>query len=363
MSESLARLGHDMHIVTYHFGLPIPIRQINVHRIPAFAYRRFEPGPSLTKLCLLDPLLVYKLFQVVRKYAIELIHAHHFEGALAGLAVRRLTGVKVIYDAHTTLNGEMHHYHFVQLEPVKRLLDKYIPQRANHVVAVSDGIRIFLEARGISRSRIDVVPTGVYPEAFENDRAAEIRKRHGLGNHPIVMYTGSMASFQGVDHLIPTMAAVVRRHPEARLLLVGDTEAPEFVRRGRARGLDKHVHIVKKSTFAGIPHYLSAADVVVSPRTECPGIPQKLVNYMAARKAIVAFEGSAKLLRHGHNGMVVANGDTAAMADAINALIEAPHKRRQLGRNAYDTIIGHYDWPTLSRQLEKKYVQILACAS
>jgi glycosyltransferase involved in cell wall biosynthesis len=362
MSESLAHLGHDMHIVTYHFGLPIPTRQINIHRIPTFAYRRFEPGPSLTKLCLLDPLLVYKLFQVVRKYAIELIHAHHFEGALAGLAVRLLTGVKVVYDAHTTLEGEMHLYHFIQLEPLKRLLDKNIPQWANHVVAVSDTIRIFLEARGISRSKIDVVPTGVYPDEFENDRAGEIRKRHGLGNCPVVMYTGSMAAFQGVDHLIPTMASVVRRHPEARLLLVGDFEAPEFVQRGRAYGLNAHIHIVKKSTFEEIPHYLSAADVVVSPRTECPGIPQKLVNYMAARKAIVAFEGSAKLLRHEHNGLVVANGDTAAMANAVSALIEAPHKRRQLGRNACDTIIGNYDWPTLSRRLEQKYFQILACA-
>ncbi len=363
MSEALSRLGHEIHIVTYHYGIAIPTRDVYIHRIPSFPYQQFEPGPSLTKLFLLDPLLAYKLYKTVRQFNIDLIHAHHFEGALAGLFVRIFTGKKVIYDAHTTLEGELHHYDFIQLNQFKRVLDRKLPQLSDHVIAVSDTIRIFLEACGVDREKIDVVPTGVYPEVFENGNSDRIRKQHQLGDRPIVMYTGSLAAFQGVDYLIQVMQKIVTRHPDAMLLLVGDSDADRYEKLCRQENIADNVLITNKTPFSDVPDYLSAADVAVCPRTECPGIPQKLVNYMAARKAIVSFADSAKLLHHQHNGLVIKNGDTAAMAEAIISLIENPQKRRQFGQNALDTIKGRYDWYTLSQRLEHKYYELMGCAA
>src|SRR5262249_47280730 len=35
MAEALAQRGHEVHIVTYHFGEDIPVRGLQLHRIPA----------------------------------------------------------------------------------------------------------------------------------------------------------------------------------------------------------------------------------------------------------------------------------------------------------------------------------------
>ena len=60
----------------------------------------------------------------------------------------------------------------------------------------------------------------------------------------------------------------------------------------------------------------------------CDGIPQKLLNYMAAGKGIVCSAGSAKLLEHERTGLIVPNGDVDAFAAAIVRLAADPRVLR-----------------------------------
>ena len=114
-----------------------------------------------------------------------------------------------------------------------------------------------------------------------------------------------------------------------------------------------------EQSFTEIPHFLSAADVVVSPRINCPGIPQKLTNYMAAQKGIVCFEGSAKFLTHNQEALVVENGNCNAMAYAIGKLLENRSLRTYLGKNAHRALKNRYDWDTLCRQVEDIYCRVI----
>ena len=51
--------------------------------------------------------------------------------------------------------------------------------------------------------------------------------------------------------------------------------------------------------FEGLPAIMANANLAVSPRVDCDGIPLKILNYMAARKPVLAFKGSAPGLIHG----------------------------------------------------------------
>jgi glycosyltransferase involved in cell wall biosynthesis len=111
MSEALANSGHEVHVVTYHLGQGGAAAPFNIHRVPELKfYRKFSPGPSYAKLLLMDPLLTRVLFQVLRAQKFDLVHAHHYEGLLASLAVRPFTKHPVIYDAHTLLESELPSY-------------------------------------------------------------------------------------------------------------------------------------------------------------------------------------------------------------------------------------------------------------
>ena len=89
-------------------------------------------------------------------------------------------------------------------------------------------------------------------------------------------------------------------------------------------GIDRHIIFLANQTFDKTRELLTACDITVSPRTSWSGFPIKLLNYMAAGKAIVASEGSAKGIKHLHNGLVVKNGDSKGFAEGILQLIKQP---------------------------------------
>lgn len=356
MSEGLADLGHDVHVVTYHFGTDTPTRGINTHRIPKIIkYSNFDPGPTATKLAILDPLLFLKLLQIVKTEKVDLIHAHHFEGALVSYAVRALTGVKVIYDAHTTLAGELSSYNFWNPKKLSSYIDCLVPRLADFIIAVSKDLKAILCDLGISEEKIAVIPTGVNIETFENRNPSLIRNKYDLDGKKIVIYTGSLAEFQGVDYLLRAMPSVFEKVADAVLILAGNTNIAKYINFSKELGIHDNVLFLGERPFEEVPDLLAAADVAVIPRVNCPGIPQKLTNYMAAGKAIVCFKGSAKLLIDRENGIVVENGDTNNMARKIIHLLGHSDERKILGSKAKESLLGRYDWPSLSKKVLEVY--------
>jgi 1,2-diacylglycerol 3-alpha-glucosyltransferase len=359
MAESLTQLGHKVHIVTYHFGIDVKTKCSAIHRIPNLPYTYLGPGPTLSKLMVLDPLLFWRTYRVVRQERTDIIHAHHFEAALIGYLVRKLTGTKVIYDAHTILKSELQTYKFVKWPWAADFIEKSVPRWADHIISVSQTIYNVLVSMGIEKSRINVIPTGVNLEDFEKSDAESIRTRFGLHEKQIVMYAGSLAPFQRIDYLVQAMSRVLRTVDNTILFMVVDAFDQRIERLCYENGLNDKVIFAVEPKFDRVPTYLAAADVVVVPRTECSGIPQKLTNYMAAEKAVVCFESSGKVLVNNQNGLVVSDGDTTELADAITRLLRHRTLREQLGKNAKASVVGRYDWPSLAKRIEEIYSRVL----
>jgi glycosyltransferase involved in cell wall biosynthesis len=360
MAEGMAELGHKIHVVTYHFGEDIQTKGIEIHRIPKITkYHYLEPGPTSTKLFLLDYMLFFKLLTITRKKKIDLIHGHHFEGALIGFGVRALTQTKVIYDAHTTLIDELPYYRLWFQKRMASFLDYHVPQWADFNIAVSDELQENISHKGIPADRITVISSGVNIEAFKRADSSSIRKQYGLKDKSVVMYTGSLADFQDFSYLLRAISLVFKNIEDAVLIVVGNGDVDKYIQLCHHLGIQDKVLFAGSRSFTEIPNYLAAADIAVVSRINCPGIPQKLINYMAAKKAIVSFEGSAKLLTHGINGLVVRNGDIIQMSEAIVKLLKDAELRQKLGENAQNTMLDQYEWNILCKRIETIYAHVM----
>ena len=343
MGEGLDALGYDVHVVTYHLGNDRSVKGMKVHRTPPLRfYQDFSAGPNYAKLLLLDPMLTRRLYQVVREHGIRIIHAHHFEGALCALAVKQMVGnVRVIYDAHTSLHDELFDYSFRAPRLLKKVasdvLDSGIPRWCDHVITVSDRLRRFIMSCGVPAAKVNVIPMGVNVGEFPTVPTQEARTKLGLGDHPTVLYTGNLAPFQGVDHLLAAFRIVSETSPQSQLVIVGK-ETTGYRRKVEGMGIANRITFAGERPFEEVRMFLAAADVVVLPRDNCVGFPLKLLNYMAAGKAIVAFEGgTGDVLRHLENGYVVPDGDQEAFARGILHCLHDRGLSEQMGHAARGT--------------------------
>jgi glycosyltransferase involved in cell wall biosynthesis len=210
---------------------------------------------------------------------------------------------------------------------------------------------------------MSIIPAGVYPEMFEGKDGDIMRNKYGIGTRPLVIYTGTLDNFQRIDLLLKAMQIVVNKIGNALLLAVGNIINPSDLSRNKKiaedLGIDKNVIFTDERPLEEIPYFLASADVAVVPRPTTSGFPVKLLNYMAAGKAIVTFEGSAKGLKHMFNAIVARNDNWEELGKGILTLLMNPALASELGKNARKTIEGNFDWNSLAKKIEKIYDEVL----
>lgn len=365
-TEALARRGHEVHVVTYHFGEDVPAAG-RVHRIPGLpGYTRLRAGPEWRKP-VLDAMLAATLLRVVREHGVDVMHAHNYEAPLAAYLVRAATRIPVVYNSHNTMGEELHLY--FRSRPARaaaraaaRVLDAQVPRRADHVVAISPEGTDLLRGFGVPGERISLVPPGVFTEEFDGDDGAAARVRYGIPPGPAVLYTGNPDRYQDLPVLLDGFARARRRVPDARLVLVSGSPLGELRVPAARAGILDALHLIVTSRWSEVRALLAGADVAAISRGACTGFPIKLLNYMAAGLPVVATAASAKAVLPGETGLVVGNGDAAAFGEALAALLSDPVRRRAMGDRAREVARARHHWDGVAASLEEVYARVVGDA-
>ncbi len=356
LSEALERLGHEVEVVSYGIEEPGSSTSLTLHRaLDPPRSGTIAPGPTPSKLLRLDPLLARRLRRLLKRRPPDVLHAHHIEALLAAAWARRGLAVPLVYDAHTLIATELPSYAPAPLRTplaaAGRLCDRLASRLADGVVGVTGEIvDHFASALGFPQERMTAALNGVEVEHFAvaRNRAQPWR----------IVYTGTLAAYQDVDLLLAAFARARAADPRLRLRLCVSGDA-EQLRSALARfGIADSVE-VEPDDFERLPERLAECQIAALPRRHCPGLPQKLLNYMAAGLAVVASRGAAKVIQHGRTGLVVENGDVAGFARALLALAADPERARALGCAAQDWIRRHHSWDAAAARVEALYRRLL----
>lgn len=361
--------GHGVVVVTYAEGLDVELPGIPVRRAPRIpGCRARGSGPRPGKL-VLDGVLLATVLRVLRRERIELLHAHNYEAALIGLVASRLVGIPLIYHSHNALAEELPTYFRSRLarrlaRALGALVDREVPRRADHCIAICRELVDFLRVRGVEEDAVRMITPGGSTEEFPPRSEAEVaqmRERFGFERHPIMLYTGNLDRYQNLELLLGSIEGVRAEVPGALLVLATHTAPRDLPAALRRPPLG--VRLITTGDFATIRDLLQVADVAVCPRREWSGFPMKLLNYMAAGKAVVVSAGSAKAVQHAVNGWVVRENDTGTYARAIVQLLREPALRARLGAAARRTVEDEYRWDRVLDQVEATYHDVLHACS
>jgi 1,2-diacylglycerol 3-alpha-glucosyltransferase len=367
MAEAISREGHDVHIVTYHYGEPIPVHGPLVHRVPALTSESsVVVGPTVRRP-IYDLQMVFTAKRIIDKYGVDIIHAHGYEAALVAGICRFVTRVPVIYSGHNTMSDELPSYDFIRpkclASGVAKLLDAFVPRIADRCIPHSQNINGFFEKRGLHDRIEPIVNFGIDLEQIVPGGRAEIRSRYGLGGDPVVLYTGVMDRFQRLDLLLEAMAEVCRHEPTARLLLVVTIPNAKqlAVLREKAEELDilKRVVFTEPQPLDAVAGFLDACDIGVVSRPETPGLPIKLLNYMAAGKPTVMYASSASGLINRQHALLVSSDTSGALAAGILDLIRNPELRAHIGQQGQGYVRSNHDRRKIARQVIGSYFRTL----
>ena len=169
----------------------------------------------------------------------------------------------------------------------------------------------------------------------------EVRRRHGLGERPVVVCVSRMVARKGQDVLVRALPAIRRRVPDAALLLVGDGPHRRAVRAPDADGSAWPSTSCSPAGCRGRrprPTTTRATVFCMPTRTRRGGLePEALgICYLEAAATglpVVAGDsgGAPDAVLDGESGYVVDGRDVAAVADRCARLLADPDLAGRFG--------------------------------
>ncbi|HEX3600074.1 MAG TPA: glycosyltransferase family 4 protein [Lacipirellulaceae bacterium] len=365
--EATVERGHEVHVVTYHIGEDLPLQGAHLHRIPDLTGdRQVIVGPTKLRP-LYDLQMVFKAIQVIRRYRLDLIHAHGYESALVAACCRPIVRRPILYSAHNRMGDELASYDFFPSKRVANalawVLDRTVPRIGDRCVPHSVNLQQFLSARGLAGRSEPVLNFGVDVERQRYCSREELRRNCGIGDEPVVLYSGVIDQFQRVDLLLGAMVHVLRRMPRAKLLLLSTIPNAKHEQELRAEaerlGISGDVILKVPTDMERGLRLLPICDVAVVPRPGTPGFPIKLLNYMIAQRPCVVYASSTSALTHGENVWMAAEDTSESLGLAITRVLKDDGLRSRIAAGGYRFVRERHDRRRVAAILCGSYVRLL----
>jgi len=246
----------------------------------------------------------------------------------------------------------------------------FVMRRADLLLPISKMMSEDLTAVGI-RTRMRAVPMAAnMARVASADDSLRIRHSLGLGDSPVVLYIGTMASERDLAVLLRAFATVAISVPETRLLMVGDGDSRvELQRLAKALGVEEAVVFTGEVPYDEVPAYIASCDVAVSPVPPLDiykmSSPTKLFEYMSAGKAVVANHEIREhqcVLESSEAGLLTPY-TAQGFADAICTLLEDRQSREDMGTRGRVWVEENRSYRVLASMLAGEYEALIARVS
>lgn len=386
LSKALARMGYRVDVLTRRFEQQ-PQEEAVAEGVRLL---RFECGGDefipKEKLCEAIPEWVRNVEGYVNatrtRYAA--INSHYWDAGLAGSRLARTLGIPHVHTPHSLGawkrdqmrgNGDSLDTDFYFARRIFRETEIY--RDCDAVIATTaEQARLLADGEyGVEPEKVHRLPPGYDELRFHPvGRSERIAIKHRLElEGPLVCSLGRAAANKGYDRLIRALPIVLRRIPEARLLLAIGSEDPtpeEESYIAGLKGLSRELGVRNSILFrdfipdAELPDYYRAADVfALSSIYEPFGMTAIEAMACGTPTVVTTHGGLWEELVWGQEALYADPWDDGAFGHALLTLLAQPRVAAQVASGGARAASERYRWSRVARGFSEILVRAGAVAS
>ncbi|MGD1071494.1 MAG: N-acetyl-alpha-D-glucosaminyl L-malate synthase BshA [Bryobacteraceae bacterium] len=348
----LAERGHEIHFITYAnpIRLDANIPRIHYHEVEVSNYPLFQYPPY----CLA---LASRMAEVSESYNLDLLHVHYaIPHSISALLARQMLAARRPLPFITTLHGT--DITLVGTDPSYFAITKFSIEQSDGVTAISEDLRRHtLEVFDIA-NEIRVIYNFVNCTTYAPDPERRGMERFAPNGEKLLIHLSNFRPVKRVQDCIRVLAEV-RKHADARLLMVGD--GPE---RGPAEHLASQLGVNKYVDFVGkqnhVERLIRLARVLLMP-SEMESFGLAALEAMACGVPAVGTRvgGVPELITGGEDGFLEKVGDIEGQAARVVELLTDEALHTKMAQAARQTASTRFCTEKIIPLYEDYYEQVL----
>lgn len=298
-----SELGVEVDLLTYGEGQDVEIPGVRIIRTPRFSWLgNVKTGPSFLKL-LLDMFIVLRAVGLLLGKRYDFVHAHE-EAVFFCRLLKPVFGFKLVYDMHSSLPQQLKNFNFTTSRFVIGLFQKLEDtsiRTSDAVITICPALANYVEGVVGKQDTHFLIENSIFDEVQVVDNKSapaytldkEVAQQ-ALGDLPknadLVVYTGTLEPYQGIDILIKAFKTVQATCPTARLLIAGGSQEQvrQYASLARQQGVAEFCVFTGRVQQAVAKRYTGIATVLVSPRITGINTPLKVYEQLAGGIPLVA---------------------------------------------------------------------------
>lgn len=276
-----------------------------------------------------------KLFEIVPRLDLDILHAQQQLAALACIKLRHKLDIPIIADLHGSLaeeltaSGAMRH-ESSQIKTIKRL-EKEICLKSDRVVTISEEMKNYLiKTYSIPKEKIVIIPN---PVRLKVDHIETVSNPHK------VVFSGMLTHRENIDLFIRSAPLVKKTHPHVEFYITGGTGERRLKAQRLAASLGIVIHFKWFPTSEELFTFLKSCHIGVIPSicdiARKMSYPAKLFDYLSVGLPVVANDVGTwtNLIKNSKVG-IVTESTPQGFARGISRLLDDPELRNVCGQNA-----------------------------
>ncbi len=227
---------------------------------------------------------------------------------------------------------------------------------ADKVFTVSTALKDFLVSRyNCSSDKIIVQPNCINPEKikFDTQLVDNLKGDLQLNTKKVIGFVGSMFPYHGVDILINAFSKVIKVHPDAKLLIIGDgIVLSDLKALTHDLSLDNSVVFTGKIPHSLVFNYIQLMDICIMAKSNWYGSPVKIFEYGLLKKPIIAPNNIPvrDVMVNMQDAILIQENETE-LKTAICNLLENETLAESLAINFYKKVMENYKWKNAAEKI------------
>lgn len=285
----------------------------------------------------------------------EVIHAHDWMVARAGVALRSLCPAALVATIHATEAGRNLGWVHSELSTAIHAREWWLANTSDGLITCSHAMRDEVRTLfGVEATA--VIANGVHVQQWQAPIEAAERIRAELPG-PLVSFTGRVEWEKGVQTLLGAVPHLRRAHPRLRVAVAGrGSYLSALAEQAEHLGVDDVVDFLGWVSEEDLRALVSASTVAVAPSLYEPSGLVALEAAALGTPVVVARTGGlAEFARDGERAAVFHPGDPGSLAQVIHEDLVDPEAARARAGRASRALVSDYDWRDLAAETVRAY--------